>query len=872
MSKICFENQYAKIVLSEVGCVLAFTDKMHDIDILAAFNKPFCYLTMASGEKLVPDSVAVADNVLTFVFGEDELKLRCETHNEFFVFTILNEPKTEYISLRFADFEFDYDFASKNTIVVSGYAMNIKVNPVYFPGGSEKAACGECFREIGVVGGKLAIVTTPYDIHREAIKQVDALIAKGDLPITAAGGANALDFKDNHGDYVLVFDTPIENTQYWIDFYNNLSVDQVDFHQSEQTFRQGDFKFHKTGDAAGFCENIAKPFGKAGITCALHTYSFYIDYNAEGILSDPKWQQQLDVLHRLTLKSDISTTDDVIIPKEGMGSVSSVMDFMSINSPLILIDREMIYFEHSPDGFASCRRGWAGTIPAPHKEGAEIRVISGYYGMVTPVIGSELFYHIARETARTYNEGGFGMFYLDAFDGIVQHVDNSLVWYYAVSFVNEIVKHCKRSPMIEASMLLPCLWVTRGRGGALDYPHCCYKRWTDMHLEQNRTLMDRFYSTTFGWYNFYPTDELYPGNFRVKYQFSDDMDYMGTLALAYNQSIVYQGIENSRISANPALDRNIKRYLRYNRLRKSNAVSEETLKKLREGKYEWILRETQGNANFVEAKYLREKLFDLSDGRNTMTAFNPFGEQKPFIRIENRISTAQEQPFRLLEFDENRLLTEQIRTQKLNHVNIKDKLTLRVKVFGNGSDDALCISLRGSDYFFNGYSDFVIPLNFTGWRDFILCEPDNGEYADFKFEGRSNFRDVFSLAFCRDIVNYENITEISVLLSGNCEGVKMGSIDAVRHVNRPLVNPTVNTNGTLITFGCNIDSTEYLEYTPEEGALIYDRQGNYRSVELIEGKLVVPKGEFTAELTDSSDAIAHGRAILTFGVYGETIS
>jgi hypothetical protein len=191
-----------------------------------------------------------------------------------------------------------------------------------------------------------------------------------------------------------------------------------------------------------------------------------------------------------------------------------------------------------------------------------------------------------------------------------------------------------------------------------------------------------------------------------------------------------------------------------------------------------------------------------------------------------------------------------------------------VKVFGNGSDDAVCIRLRGKDYFNNGVFDFVVRLDFTGWKEFILGEPDNVEFSDLVFPGKEDGL----WEFYREGVSYESLDSVEIYLSGDCDGVRMSSIEAVRHINRPLVNPTASVNGKQITFGCTVESSEYLEYTPDEGALIYDRYGNSRSVESIEGELVVPKGEFTAVLTDSSDALAPGRATLTFGVYGKTIS
>ena len=126
MSPIYLENNYAKIVLSEAGEVLHFIDKIHGSDILSADKESFCSLIMDSGEKCVPDSMTFANRILTVHFKEAKLELLCETYDSFFVFTVLEEPKAKYRSFRFADFRFHYDFAARDTIVVSGYARYMR--------------------------------------------------------------------------------------------------------------------------------------------------------------------------------------------------------------------------------------------------------------------------------------------------------------------------------------------------------------------------------------------------------------------------------------------------------------------------------------------------------------------------------------------------------------------------------------------------------------------------------------------------------------------------------------------------------------------------------------------------------------------------
>ena len=865
-------NRWAEIVLSDSGRTLSFTDRLHGAELLASPEEPFCFLISENGEKIFPDNLSLSGGELAFGFGGEVLRLLADVSDEFFVFTVTEEPGDSWHSLRFADMRFGYDFDSGKTITVGGYAMNITVNPMYYPGGAAKACGGECFRAIGAKGSKLAVIAAPYEEQREIIKKINALIPKGDLPITASGGANAPDFTGNRGDYVIISDSDPAKVPEWIEFYTRWSVDQLDFHQGSNTFRQGDFKFHLTGDAAGFREKVAGPLGKAGITCGLHTYSATVDYNAEGILSEPRWQKDLESVYEFTLAEDITADDVSVRAVESTDNVSPEQGWSAYNSPFLLIGSEIIKYEFRDGVFSVIRRGWAGTVPAPHKAGTVFRVISGYYGMLLPKLGSELFLHLARETAKTYNAGGFGMIYLDALDAIgVQASHNGipeLSWYYHALFVNEVTKYLERTPVMEYSATPPSIWAGRGRGLAWDTGSRAYKRFVKKHIDDNRCVTDAFYNGNLGWFNFYPTDDSKPGGFGVKYMFSDDVDYAGAMALAHSHSNTYNGLVESAFDGCPALKRNMELYLRYNRLRKSGAVPDSVLEELRKGKHEWKLTGADNAPRFTEAEYLRSKLYALTDGRGRFRSSNPFGDQEPFIRIENHMTSDGSDPVTLIDLDPGMPLKGQRLSAELDHYDLSDRLALKVKVFGNGSGDAVCIRLSGYDLINRGVYDYVVRLDFEGWREFILAENDNGEYGDIVFPGK---RDGL-YEYYRETLNLKNVTKAEIFLSGDCEGVRMSPVEAVRHRLLPLTDPAVRVGEQKIRFGCAVEATEYLEYTPGKGALIYDRYGNTRPAETTAGKIILPRGEFEAELSASAAAAAvPSRATLTFGVYGDTI-
>ena len=143
----------------------------------------------------------------------------------------------------------------------------------------------------------------------------------------------------------------------------------------------------------------------------------------------------------------------------------------------------------APWGFETCRRGAYGTKVSAHAKGAPVEQLNQVYGYFVARKGSDLFFEIARETARTYNEGGFSMIYLDALDGTSGIVeDQEIRWYYEALFVNEILKYTKTPPLMEYSAFSPAIWSGRSRMGALDAPRRGYDLFFDRHVDYNREI------------------------------------------------------------------------------------------------------------------------------------------------------------------------------------------------------------------------------------------------------------------------------------------------------------------------------------------------------------------------------------------------
>ena len=444
------------------------------------------------------------------------------------------------------------------------------------------------------------------------------------------------------------------------------------------------------------------------------------------------------------------------------------------------------------------------------------------------------------------------------------------LWYYGASFVNEFIKYCDSSPLIEFSNLYPSIWSARGRGGAWDIPYRGYKTFVYNHIhKKNKPLLERYYVTTLGWLNFYPEQTTEPWNYSTKYLFFDDVDYVGVQTIAYNQSMVYHDISVKDIESIPALRRNMELYSQYNTLKKKGYFTDGVMAKLKDSNSEFKLVRKGYRWGFNEAKYCRCKMRDVE--KDIFIGTNPFKKQMPFIRLENLYSSDCASSIPLLSFNDSiDFINQQCNKYFVNTIDISNFLGIVVKVKGCGKNakDAICVRLTSIDG--KGVADYVIRLNFDGWREVILSDLDNAEYNDLEFENMDCFLD----SEHRYSVDFSKVNSVQVFKAGDCKGVKIAEIKAVPLKQNPLINPTICLGSNSILFEDTINSGDYIEYKcGDKMAVVYDKNGNSRNINVVRnGNFRVPHGNFNAlvKAKRGGDNVTL-EVVLTFGFYGKFI-
>ncbi len=912
--RIEFETVHVKVSIEkESGKVREIINKYTNENVISTSVAPwFSTMVSVSGINYVPTSASIENGRLKIEFeGGYKAYFLVETFDNYF--TVELDSELPY-NVSYIDFASLSIVCETDNYRISAVPMTTTVDPVSFPGGASKRTVARVFGAIGdVIGAKVGITFSEFGgveegAHRKYLKEISANIDDSKGLTSTHGGAFTYDEgnEDLFGDYVVLHGgiTPSNATEI-ANMASKYSVDQIDLHQGSSAFVQGEFNFvcaKESGDgsfisASLFKDRVSTLVHDNGIKLGLHTYASIIDPASTTILSNPKWQRQLMYYPEdiITLSSDISSTDTTIYSNEGIEGREFISTSgngcsynASIYSQLILVDEEIMRVTayNTTTGKMTVKRGMCGTEAAFHDQNSEIRQLLCIYDGLQPIVGSELFWHVADLTAKAYNDGGFDMIYLDGIEGILNFSDSKLKYYYYSEFMRRIISQCKTKPIMEASDNPASTWASRGRSGAMDYPSRQYKKFNTGHVNSNKDYLYRYQTSTLGWFNFAPVPSASPGynypNTFVKTIFRDDIDHLGVLAVAHDMSMAYESFTLDSMTHNNELIENITYFDKYSYLRKNDYFSDKVKKTLTEGLKngkEYKLISKDGEWGFYETYYSSSIIRNISDKTSTDT--NPYDVQTPYIRIEQRYSALPDASEAiLLNLGDGVSVSSVKGIHNANLSNITSSRALKVKVSGNGSEsDAILISLKDSA---DGRIDYFIPLNFTGEQDFILIDADNADFDGFEFAG-INSKPAVDYTTYRTNLSASSVATVTISLTGECDGVTIGDIRVCSPVNAPASNPTIKVGDSEITFNTTLNSGEYLEYLPEENKAYkyYYKSYSYTNsnggvstlayqkytddVEF-SGEITIPAGEFSYTYSSEGTNDAPLRAKITIGL------
>ncbi|MDO4582506.1 MAG: hypothetical protein Q4D62_00245 [Planctomycetia bacterium] len=838
------ETKYFAAEVSEAGQVVSAIDKRSGENLLnRTYDANFCRLTMNYGEGLQPiTSVKKEGNVIRVTFRNGVvLGLEYVSADHWFTLEVVSlegADKEPYL-LEFGRIWTETDYTRPDALGISPLILTIHTNVFDMPGKARRLG-GMCYGKIGILKAKTASLALPEKEMRAemkaftekilAQKEADPEYRKIAPPVSRAGGGYAMDIPKNYGSYIIT-SIPIkaEEVASWAEHLAQFGVSQIDFHQGVP-FRQGDFHFNETAYPNGISDfrRMTDELKKHGMIAGLHTYSQFVYRQGNKYLT-PVPHQDLDVMETFTLAEDMDEKATALAVLESTENVSTVTGFGVRNSLYLWIDDEIVvYREVGTNGFPKIERGAMGTKAVAHRKGAKVAHLTQYFHGFAPRPGSALFLEIARNTAKTYDAGGFSMIYLDALDGtnsLLVGEDKRLVWYYDALFVREILDNITTEPpLLEYSTMHASLWAARSRMGAWDSPSRGYVAFFDKHFASNaQTAVARYLPGQMGWFAVCPTKgENVSANFSSQTLFREDLEYLGVKSLAWNHGMSYLDISLGQLV--PAAYRNGLILKTFDGLRSTAKISDADRE---------LLKTPGKHFHLADGKLLPAQYVSLQQGGSVC---NPYANQKPFIRIESRLSVGEYDDsgnIELAAFDENAPVEKTITKTFEEPLNLSQHLAMGMWVYGDGGGQWLNVRVESPYHLTSGFADHVVKLDFTGWKYLSFLENTNGEHPQLRWPaGRNGLYTEF-----RQKVFYNQISQVHVMVLGETKNLRFRTLKAIPAIEAERENPTLTINGQSVTFAGKIPAGCYAQWNLGEKEI----------------SVLHPRGEEVGKLTVSGD-------------------
>lgn len=905
-----FETQHLKYVLGSDGTVREFVDKRDGRNCLQEGQTHyFCLLQKTSGrsDDFVDHGVHTGFNShgsgrekVSFVSNRLERKgdhfvvSFCDTTSQMehpvqlmldirvesngIAMKVVSVTGDDFFSLGMAQSVLAAEDGDADPFAGTVMPLTINMTALEFCGRSQRLG-GVIYRELGYDNAALMVLGAPASIMRDEMKAIAARLRKGEMPVHAAGGPFALDDPRNRGTYIIT-STPIrrEEVQSWCTHLSRFGVDQIYFHQG-RPFRQGDFVFNQEYYPNGVSDfrEVSREFNKHGITTGILTYAHFVHQDSRFVTPVP--HKDLDVMRVFTLAGDLDEQATFVPVDESTADVSNVVGFAITNSVVLRIDDELIIFESASDdapyGFTNCHRGAYGTRAVAHQKGTAVGHVTQRFGLFCSRPGSDLVREISRETARAYNEGGFGMIYLDALDGtsaLTEH--REYVPYYDAFFINEILKYTQTVPVMDYCFL----WYPMSRVGEWDCPRRGFQQYCDRHVDALKELSDRYYLPgQCGWLALCPSAGDAIGAFQCPPMHVEDTRYLATKALAHDYGLSF--LDVSLDETLPLAFKNGAIIADYMRLRRTQRLSQSTLDRLKTPGAHFILQrhgEDASRWDLHEADYQYVAAsFPASDSLTDLTApivvANRFQAARPAIRIENRYSAEDydtASSVELIRFDETQPVGNMTTRVFDPPIDLREHLAMGLWVRGDNGGQKINVRVESPIQYVSGHNDHFIDVDFSGWRYFSLIEAENGTRPPVEWpKPCGSYLDEY-----REIVHYDHVSEINLMIVGDPKNLRFRTLKAVSIRKYDLIDPAFVLDGRTFLFKGTIASGHYMEWEGGQTASVYNHIGEEVSrMKLVGDAPVLSPGENRLTFSCGRNINTPVRARLVFGLIGDKL-
>ncbi len=876
---ISFQNKYVKLNIEKDGRVSGLFDrtsgKNHAISpagYIAGIKQNDTVLTVNSAVK-TKDGL-----LLGFANTSTTANIKVTVKPNYLVFEVSSVSDNTIQEFTFLDIKLIHQ-TNTSPFSWAAISMNLHTNVPALPGIGD-SLLATCVSQFGIKGAKVGIIGSPSSKMRSIMKEV-VYAAKDSVPYSPYGGPWAMDIKSIKGSYIVDCNQMRDDTvDKWIKICSDTGIHQIDF--SNWNFFVGEYEVNPKFIPGGKAElkRVIKRLKAAGIRCGLHTYSFLIGRESKKYVSpipDPRLLKGA----KFTLTADVNDTDTSI-------SVEPGLDFNRIGPGVIVqIDNELIslgdFSKTSPLTITGCTRGFLETRPSSHKTGSTVAELRQVFAVFMPDVHTTIYKEIAGNLARTANEYGFDMMYLDAIDSYFSLDTPENGWYWATLFVNEIVKKVKQPVMLEGSTFWHGLWFARSRIGAWDVPVRAEKECYDAHFVDNLFYQKTFMPTHLGWCDVRKWSPVQPER-----TFDDDIEFLLCKSMAADCGMSMQAYLNPDNYMKSENAQRIGKLIgKYERLRTKNYFPESIRKKLAISGADYTLEQANNKWFFRPVTYAKHKVNGYDRSTYTWSVNNKYTSQPAQVRIEALMSIdPYDSPEAKVQIDgsnEKLPKIDQIQGVKSSSLTagafpelgrpeplVCFKATASDPMSWVGSTTRLIYGIDGSMKGFGfwvygdglgeivniqttsvpsstGYSDHYVKVDFTGWKYFELVEPETTEMSKYDWPTVSKKTEwaytengpsvhkmrippsstAYTVYVMYGAINYVTLMGIwyNNLPVGKEVTTYLSPIKALPLKYAKIVNPSIEIAGKTITFPVTLESGQYIEYRSTKDCKVYNADG-----------------------------------------------
>lgn len=794
-------------------------------------------------------------------------------HENYITFTLKQVSREDFLAIAFVNIRIH----DGRNFAGSLMGMTCSTRMLEHPG-RNRLLRAEAYPFIGLYStakspypAKAAVIGCPKDDLRNIQREVLEEIPDGELPKTKKGGPYAdLAVEEARAGYTIINGETVtmENIDSVITDLKKFGLSQVNLHHFSH-YLQGEFTCRK--EYRGGLEEFRKVvdrFHQEGILVGIHPYAFFLVWDSKYVTPVP--HKDLDVQRTFTLAEPMDERASELKVQESTEGVTAEFYYVKVSSPYLWIDDELVRFERAEDGrFILTERGAYGTVPATHLTGTAVKQLKCYFFLPLAKAGSELFYEIARNLARFYNESGADCFYIDALDGAAVLDGEDYVWYHAMDFVCEMYRYLERDPIFDCCFnpQYTGTWYARSRYGAIDDVVHGHRRAFDVHMRYNRDTAQRMGVTPeLGWVDLYPVSPGAQNAWQQSPVYPEDVEDL--CAKAFVSGACVSLLPSFRRYPDcPVYDQLAPVLRKYSDFVKNNLPTDEATAWLTEGDNSACLHE--------DGLYrVKHQCINIERNGDAFRVKNPFREQQPSIRIEAFCSADDydSQSIELCAMDENKPV-ENMQIRFDEPVCSQGMKGLGVWCRGDGSGMRIAIQLRNLKGNTRKRGEHFIHVDFEGWRYFAFYENQNGTVPqdewptmEIDYKTYSDLQDFYG--YYHSSVNYDAIDGVDILVQGEGKAC-MKNIRLLKHRDTVWENPTLTVGGAKITFHTALQSNTVLRFDGK-ACTVQDRDGKVLSSPQWEGEICVPNGEYSASLSHEAEE-QMVRARLTMSFTGEKL-